>query len=85
MITAEERVGEKTTLDISKAFEKVGGFGRYQKMAFILFAIVRNFGCFPIYGFAYVSLIPEISVIHENIEYQCWSDYAKDWVKCNRQ
>lgn len=72
-------------MEISQAFQKAGGFGKYQVLSFILLAAARNYGQFPIYGFAFVGLMPETAIVEDNQIYECWSKQKNDWTNCTRE
>jgi len=52
-------VGEDEGFTMDSAFDKIGGFGRFQFFSLILLVLIRNFGMFQQYGYA-VLVAPQV-------------------------
>jgi hypothetical protein len=75
---AVPKAPRREEISLDEALKRVGGFGRFQCLAVMVFAIIRNVGQLPIYTFSINSEIPELVCRHSPTEtFQiCSTDYV---------
>ncbi|CDW84962.1 solute carrier family member 5 [Stylonychia lemnae] len=63
-------------IDVDKAFEKVGGFGRYQLYSLIFGVCLISNNCFLLYNISYFEQYPN---------FKCFNNETQAWNACTRQ
>jgi MFS family permease len=66
--------GPAKALTLDSVFKQIGGFGRFQFVAMIIFALIRNLGLYTVYLFGMSTLSPD---------YECRSSPADLFSKCD--